>query len=73
MCDVVYVLLLDEWQAQAMADRQALIARGVAEGLPTMGSTRDRFDEALEAEPVAPGAGLTTEEYELREALGVLK
>ena len=68
---MAYVLLLENWQRQAIADRQALIALGVREGLPTFGEVRRRLDEALLAEPDAPESEVDSEQMELRRALGV--
>lgn len=68
---MAYVLLLDKWERQALADRQALITRGVTDDLPSLAGAQAKLDAALEAEPQAPGAGLSVEEYELRVALGV--
>jgi len=67
------VLLLETWERQALADRQALITRGIDEGLPTLAETRQRLNEALTAEPKAPAvvSGPDDEQMELRRALGV--
>ena len=60
-------------ERQALADRQALISRGVGEDLPTSFSEQQRFDEWLEAESQerAPLTGTDLAEMELRMALGV--
>jgi hypothetical protein len=71
VCDLAYVLLLDKWERQALADRQALIARGVDEGLPTLAETQQRLNEALTAEPKPVVVAVDDEQMELRRALGV--
>jgi hypothetical protein len=70
VCDLAYVLLLENWQRQAIADRQALVSRGVSEQLPTFALAQVRLDEVLEAEPVA-AKHIDAEQMELRIALGV--
>jgi hypothetical protein len=67
------VLLIEQLERQALADRQALLSRGVTEELPTAYSEQRRFDAWLEAEPekVQPLAGVELDEQELRMALGV--
>ena len=73
MCDLAYVWLLEHWQRQAMVDRQALIGRVDPKDLPTFGTAQVQFDEVLAAESVAaPTSDLSTEQLELRQALGVL-
>jgi hypothetical protein len=64
------VLLLDKWERQALADRQALLTRGLTEGLPSLGAAQEAFDAALCAEPKRLEA-VDSEQMELRRALGV--
>lgn len=73
MCDLAYVWLLELWQRQAMVDRQALLARGIVEDLPTFGTAQTQFDGALNADAVPSAhSSLSVEQLELRQALGVL-
>jgi hypothetical protein len=73
VCDLAYVVLLEERERQTLADRQALIARGVVEDLPSFRAEQQRIDEALAAEPKPADAGkqISPEQMELRRALGV--
>ena len=73
ICDLAYVLLIEQLERQALADRQALLVRGVTEDLPSAFSEQQRFDAWLqaEAEAVTPPTGLEVNEQELRMALGV--
>jgi hypothetical protein len=67
---VVYVVLLEQHERQTLADRQALIARGITEGLPTIRAEQERIDKTLAAEP-RPGKQADPELMEFRRALGV--
>lgn len=67
------MLVVEQLQRQALADRQALLSRGITEDLPTTLSAQQHFDDWLlaEREPAEP---LTPEQLERREellALGV--
>lgn len=75
MCDLAYVLLLDQLERLLLADRHVaavLIAAG-AEGvtLPTYQERRALFDAALVAEPTQQANEVDDEQMELRRALGV--
>lgn len=52
------MLIVEQLERQTLADRQALLARGVAEDLPTVLSAQQHFDEWLageqEDEPLTP-------------------
>ena len=70
---------MDQVQAQALTDRQ-VVAMHNASGrfepvaLPSLGEARQKFDEALEAEPTASTQPeVDVEQMELRRALGVLR
>lgn len=68
------MLLLENWQRQAMVDRQAMLLRGVAENVPTFGTAQAKLDELLSSPPQpAVEQTLSVEQYELRQALGVLR
>lgn len=73
VCDLAYVLLLDNLERHVLADRHvaAVLMAAGAEGvtLPTMQEQRLVFDAALLAEH--QGHDLDTEEMQLRRALGV--
>lgn len=76
MCDLAYVLLLDQMERQVLADRQVaavLMAAGAKDvRLPSLAEKRAEFDEALAAEPKPSAVSLLSDEQrELREALGV--
>lgn len=79
LCDVVYVLLLEQLERQVLVDRQVAAAHNTSGRfepvpLPSWHEHRQRFDEALEADPaVSPVSSLSVEQRELREALGVLR
>lgn len=45
------MIRVEQLERQVLADRQALLSRGVAENLPSIDSEQARFDEWLEAEP----------------------
>jgi hypothetical protein len=64
------VLLLDQWERQTLADRQALLSQGIGDDLPTLVQAQTRLDEALAAEPKRLEA-VDSEQMELRRALGV--
>jgi hypothetical protein len=64
------VLLLDQWERQTLADRQALLSQGIGDDLPTLVQAQVRLDEALAAEPKRLEA-VDSEQMELRRALGV--
>lgn len=70
ICDVAYVLLVEQTERRVLADRGGLIARGVAEDLPALNEAQARLDEALASEPVAVQS-VDSNEYRLRVALGV--
>lgn len=79
MCDLAYVLLIEQRERQVAADRQ-LVATMNASGryehvsLPEFGAERDKLDAALVADPAdrdAAPAGVDAEQWELRQALGV--
>ena len=68
----MYVLLVERVERAALAERQALASmkgpgRYEVGDIPTMEEFRDRFDEALVAEPEVVNA----EQLQLRRALGV--
>jgi hypothetical protein len=65
------VLVVEQVQRQAMADRQALLARGVTEDLPTVLSAQQHFDDWLTAEE-EPAELLTPEQVARREELMAL-
>ena len=74
MCDLAYVLLVDQLERQVLADRQVaatLLAAG-ASGveLPDVADKRRLFDAALVEEP-RPVTPIDDEQWELRRALGV--
>jgi hypothetical protein len=77
VCDLAYVLLLDQLERQVLADRHvaAVLMTAGAEGveLPTLYERRAAFDVALVADPVAPAvvSEVDSEQMELRRALGV--
>lgn len=70
MCDVAYVLLVEQVERRVLADRSGLIARGAVEDLPTLHEAQYRLDEVLAAEPV-PVQRVDSEQFRLRRALGV--
>lgn len=71
----MYVIRLEQLERQVLADRQALITRGVSEGLPTLDSEQERFDAWLVAEPAERPVmtDADVEQLELRVALGVAR
>lgn len=75
----MYVLLLEQLERQTLVDRQVAAAHNASGryepvALPSWPEQRQRFDEALAAEPVPAAVSLISEEQrELREALGVLR
>jgi hypothetical protein len=71
VCDVAYVLLVEQLERRVLADRQALVARGVSEDLPTPGVEQARFDEFLTSEQRRPEA-MTEAEIARNEELTAL-
>lgn len=73
VCDVAYVLLVEQLERQVLADRQIaalqLVMSGQGGDLPTLPDVLTKFDEALLALPAAAGAD--DEQLRLRRALGV--
>jgi hypothetical protein len=70
----VEVTLLEQLERQTLADRQALIGRVEANELPWFPRAAAELRERWASEPAAAGQlakGLSTEEAELRQALGV--
>jgi hypothetical protein len=67
------VLLIEQLERQALADRQALLSRGITDDLPTAFSEQQRFDAWLTAEPEARDAMAPADVAKLEEliALGV--
>ena len=73
MCDLSYVLWRDQFERQALADRSGLIASGRVDDLgrlPNVAEELERFDAWLESEPKV--VHMDPDQYELRQALGVL-
>ena len=70
VCDLSYVLILDQLERQMLADRQALIASGVRDDLPNLPQVQESLDARLHAEP-EPMAPVDYERLELLQALGV--
>ena len=74
MCDVAYVLLVEQLERQVLADRQIAALQAVISGkggdLPTLTEARGQLDAALEADPIP--VGVDDEQMRLRRALGVL-
>lgn len=64
MCDVAYALLVEEF----LSDGRAVVAAG-DDRPPT--AFRAMLDEVLESEGPVEGRFVSTEERELRDALGV--
>jgi hypothetical protein len=62
------VLLVEQLERLALADRQALLVRGVTEDLPSVLSAQRRFDEWLTAKP-EPIEAMTPEQIARREEL----
>lgn len=74
VCDVVYVLHLEQIERTVLVERQlavtVLAAGGKGVDVPTLQQAREEFDAMLLAE--APkGTVRTAEEAELRRALGL--
>lgn len=73
VCDVAEVLLLDQLERQVLADRQIaaleIVMSGEGGDLPTLVEARERFYEALNADPQP--VGVDDEQMRLRRALGV--
>ena len=65
------MLLVEQLERRVLADRQALLARGVVEGLPSPGAEQANFDAWLQAEPEAV-AELTPADIEKRDELRAL-
>jgi len=74
VCDLAYVLLLDQLERLLLADRHVaavfIAAGGDDVTLPTYRERRLLFDQSLAAEP-APTVDVDPEQMELRRALGV--
>jgi hypothetical protein len=51
VCDLVYVIRVEQLERRVLADRQALLSRGVVEGLPEFDSEQEAFDAWLVSEP----------------------
>jgi hypothetical protein len=63
-------------ERRVLADRQALLSRGIVDGLPDVDVEQAKFDAWLESEPdgAAPAGAMTPEQvaqHEERIALGV--
>lgn len=75
VCDLAYVLLLDQLERLLLADRHVvavLRAAGHDIPLPTYQERRELFDAALVSEPKPAKADeVDSEQMELRRALGV--
>lgn len=74
VCDVAYVLLLDELERQVLADRHVIAVHNASgryeeQPLPTFHERRTVFDAALVEE--ARTTDVDSEEMQLRRALGV--
>lgn len=73
MCDLAYVLLVEQLERQVLADRQIAALQFVMSGeggdLPTLAESVAQFDEALVAAPQP--ADVDDEQMRLRRALGV--
>lgn len=68
---MAYVLVVEQFERQLLADRTGLVARGVTdEDLPTMRAAQAKLDDLLAAEP-QPVQSVDSEQYRLRQALGV--
>lgn len=67
------MLLVEQLERQALADRQALLVRGVTDDLPSVFSEHERFDAWLNAEPEQRQAMSPADLIKLEEltALGV--
>lgn len=65
------MLVVGQLERQALADRQALLARGVVEDLPTIFSAQQHFDDWLVAEQ-QPAQAMTPEQVARREELMAL-
>ena len=77
MCDLAYLLLVEQLERQVIADRQ-IVATYNASGhfedrpLPNFYEVRQQFDAALVEEPsLIPVSVADLEQMELRQALGV--
>jgi hypothetical protein len=75
VCDLAYLLLLEQVERQTLADRQVaafqMVMLGEGGQLPTVAEARQQLDAALIAEPVEATA-VDVEQVELRRALGVM-
>ena len=73
MCDLVYVLRVEQLERRVLADRQALLSRGVVDGLPEFDEEQAAFDEWLVSEPEERAALSPADLAKLEEltALGV--
>jgi hypothetical protein len=71
LLDAVYAILLERLERRVMADRQAALlvaALGGRVSVPTFEQERQRFDEALCAQP-QPVEPMDREQWELRQVL----
>jgi hypothetical protein len=75
VCDLAYVMLLDQLERQVLADRHVaavLMAAGAQDvPLPDFTEERARLDAALTEEPATVASHVEVEQLELRRALGV--
>jgi hypothetical protein len=75
VCDLAYLLLVEQVERQTLADRQVAAFQMVMSGeggqLPTVAEARQQLDAALIAVPVEATA-VDVEQAELRRALGVM-
>jgi hypothetical protein len=73
LCDLSYLLQVEQIERRVLADRQALIARGLSENLPTFGVEQAAFNEWLVSEPerLEPMTVEQVEKSELLRSLGV--
>jgi hypothetical protein len=72
VCDVVYVLRIEQLERRVLADRQALLSRGVVEGLPEFDEEQAAFDAWLESEPNEERAALSPADLAKLEELTAL-
>lgn len=70
---MAYLLLIEQLERRVLADRQALIARGVSEQLPEFQVEQAALDARLVAEPtVTPAEHFSVEQIEKLEELRAL-
>lgn len=65
------MLRVEQLERRVLADRQALLSRGVTEGLPTLEREQEAFDDWLLGEPPTVAA-MTPEQLERHEELVAL-